>query len=55
MDIYRDSEKLRIEDITGPIPAANGFDYAEEDLRGNGQQYIKRFEQWHGIRDESNL
>ena len=55
MDIYRDSGKYRVEDITGPIPAADGFDYAEDDLRENVQEYIKRFEKWHGIRDRSNL
>lgn len=55
MDVYRDGEKLRAEDITGPVPAADGFDYAEEDLRENKQQYIKRFEKWHGIRNGSDL
>jgi len=54
MDIYGDGEKHRTEDITGPIPAADGFDYAEEDLRENVQQYVKRFEKWHGIRNGSN-
>jgi hypothetical protein len=55
MDVYRNGEKLRSEDITGPIPAAEGFDYAEEDLRENVQQYIKRYERWHDIRDGSSL
>jgi len=55
MDVYRDGEKEFVEDVTGPIPAAEGFDYAEEDLRENVQQYIKRFETWHGVRNGSSL
>ncbi|QGN06153.1 hypothetical protein Hrd1104_01805 [Halorhabdus sp. CBA1104] len=55
MDIYRDGEKVDVKDVTGPIPATEGFDYAEDDLRENVQQYIKRFEQWHDIKNGSNL
>ena len=54
-DIYRDSEKLRQEDVTPPIPANEGFDYAEEDLRENVERFIKRFETWHGVKDRSDL
>ena len=55
MDIYRNGEKVNVKDITGPIPPADGFDYAEDDLRENIQQYIKRFEQWRDINNGSNL
>ena len=55
MDIYRSGEKVDIKDVSGPIPAAEGLDYAEDDLRENVQRYIKRFEKWHDIRNGSNL
>ncbi|WP_436910374.1 DUF7718 family protein [Halosimplex marinum] len=55
MDVYRDGEKVDVRDISGPIPAAQGFDYAEEDLRENVQRYVKRFERWHDIRNGSDL
>ncbi|WP_135667216.1 DUF7718 family protein [Halorhabdus rudnickae] len=55
MDIYRDGEKVDVKDVSGPIPPAKGLDYAEDDLRENVQRYIKRFEQWHDIKNESNL
>lgn len=41
--------------MSPPIPANDGFDYAEEDLRENVERFIKRFEQWHGVNDETNL
>jgi len=55
LDVYRDGEKVDIEDVSGPIPPAEGFEYAEEDLRANYQRYIERFERWHDIRNESDL
>jgi hypothetical protein len=55
MDVYREGEKVDMKDITGPIKPAEGFNYAEEDLRENAEQYIKRFERWHDIRNGSNL
>jgi len=54
-DIYRDDTKLRSEDVTPPIPAKKGFDVAEEDLRENAERFIKRFEQWHEVKERSNL
>lgn len=50
-DVFRDREKHRVEQVTGPIPAAKALDAAEEDLRENAKRYVKRFERWHGIRD----
>jgi len=55
MDVYRDNEKVDVKDVSGPIDPAEGFNYAEEDLRGNVEHYIKRFEQWHDIRERSGL
>ncbi len=55
MDVYRNGEKVDVKDISGPITPADGFNYAEEDLRENVERYIKRFEQWHNIRDGTDL
>lgn len=55
MDVYRDGEKVGVKDVTGPLPPADAFDYAEEDLRDNAERYIKRFELWHDIRNGSDL
>ena len=54
-DVYRDGEKSRSEALTPPIPANDGFDAAEEDLRENAERLVERFERWHGVRDESDL
>jgi len=54
-DVYRDGEKTRSEDVSSPIPANEGFDAAEEDLRENVEEFIKRFETWHGVKDRSDL
>ncbi|MFB6080698.1 MAG: hypothetical protein ABEJ81_06860 [Haloferacaceae archaeon] len=50
MDVYREGEKVDVKRVSGPIPAADGFDHAEEDLGGNAERYVKRFERWHDIR-----
>ncbi|PSP91602.1 hypothetical protein BRC87_02515 [Halobacteriales archaeon QS_4_66_20] len=49
------SDILRSEEVSPPIPANDGFDAAEEDLCGNVEGLIKRFETWHGVKDRSNL
>jgi len=54
-DVYREGAKLRSESVSGPIPANDAFEHAEEDLRENAERFIKRFEQWHDIRDRTNL
>jgi hypothetical protein len=54
-DIYRNGEKHRVEQVTGPMPANEGFNAAEEDLHDNAETYIRRFESWHGIKNGTNL
>jgi hypothetical protein len=54
-DAYRDGEKHSVEQVTGPIPANKGFNAAEADLHENAEEYIKRFESWHGIKNGANL
>ena len=53
-DVYQWGEKIWSKTVTGPIPAADGFDYAEDDLTENAERYIKRFEEWHDVRDRSS-
>jgi hypothetical protein len=55
LDIYRDGEKVRVEEISGPLPANEAFEYAEDDLKDNAEQYVRRFEKWHGVKDGSDL
>ena len=54
-DVYRDREKVREERVTFPISAADGFNYAEEDLRENAERYVRRFERWHNTTERANL
>lgn len=49
-DVYREGEKLRSEEIFPPMPADQALTYAEEHLATHAKRYIKRFEQWHGIK-----
>jgi hypothetical protein len=53
-DVYRDGEKYRTEEVSPPIPANKGFDYAEDDLRENVERFVRRFERWHGVTEGSN-
>jgi len=53
-DIYRDGEKIHSKAVSPPMPAGEGFEAAEEDLRENVERFIKRFERWHGVKDGSN-
>lgn len=50
-DVYRNGEKYRAEEVSPPIPADEGFDHAEDDLRKNVERFIERFETWHGVTD----
>jgi len=54
-DIYRDREKIRTEGVTGPLPANKAFEYAEEDLKEHAEEYVRRFEKWHGVKDRTDL
>jgi hypothetical protein len=56
-DVYRNRAKVDTVDVTGPIPASEGFDYARNDLRENAERYVRRFESWHNVdpRDTTDL
>jgi len=52
MDVYRDGEKHRSEEVFPPMPASDALTFAEEHLNQHAERYIKRFETWHGIRNQ---
>lgn len=54
-DIYRDGDKVRSEEVTGPLPANLAFEHAEEELKQHTEGYVRRFERRHGVKDRSNL
>lgn len=51
MDVYRDGEKLRTNEIFPPMTATDALNYAEAHLREHAERYIERFERWHGTRN----
>ncbi|MFB6148518.1 MAG: hypothetical protein ABEJ48_02530 [Halobacteriales archaeon] len=54
LDIYREGEKVESKEVTGPIPANEAFEYAEDDLKKNYVDYLRRFEQWHDVKNSSD-
>ena len=51
MDVYRDGEKLRVEEIFPPMTANEALTFAEEHMNQHAERYITRFERWHGIQN----
>lgn len=51
MDVYRDGEKLRSEEVFPSMPANDALTFAEAHLNQHAERYVKRFEEWHGIRN----
>jgi len=49
VDVYRDGEKLRSNEVFPPMPADEALTFAEEHFRKHAKRYIERFEQWYGI------
>jgi len=47
MDVYRDGEKYRTEEIFPPMPAGQALTNAEEHLSMHAERYIQRFDTWH--------
>lgn len=52
MDIYRDGKKYDTEFVAPPMPAGAALDFAEDHLAENLERFIRRFEEWHGIRSQ---
>lgn len=51
IDVYRDGEKYRTEYVAPPMPAGVAVDFAEDHLTENTQRFVRRFEEWHGIKN----
>ena len=51
MDVYRGGVKIRTEEVFPPMPASEALSFAEEHLAEHAERYIRRFEEWHGIRN----
>lgn len=47
VDVYRDGEKYRTEEIFPPTPAGAALTFAEEHLAKHAERYIERFIEWH--------
>ncbi len=50
-DVYRDGEKLRSPEIFPPMPANSALASVEVHITQHGKRYVKRFEEWHQIRN----
>ena len=51
IDVYRDGEKYEQQFIAPPMAVGVAIDLAEDHLRENAPRFIRRFEQWHGIKN----
>lgn len=51
IDIYRDGGVLRSEYVAPAMPANEALDRAEDHLTNNLEGFVKRFEQWHQIKN----
>jgi len=52
LDVYRDSEKIRSEEIFPPMEPHKALTYAEDHIATHAERYTERFERWHGIRNQ---
>jgi hypothetical protein len=52
MDVYRNGNKLRSEEVFPPMSASDALSFAEAHLNQHAERYIERFETWHGIRNQ---
>lgn len=52
IDVFREGEKFRTEYVAPPLPAGVALDFAEDHLAENTQRFVRRFEEWHGIRNQ---
>ena len=49
VDVYRDGDLIRTEEIFPPMSANDAFTFAEEHLAEHAKRYSERFVKWHGI------
>lgn len=49
MDVYRDGEKIRTEQLAPPEPPNRALTRAEGHLAEHAERYVERFERWHSL------
>lgn len=49
MDIYRDGKKYRVKTDFPTVPLSDAAKYAESHIRGQADQLLRRYEQWHNL------
>ena len=49
LDIYREGEKIRAEEIFPPMPADHALNAVQNHISEQAEGYVKRFEKWHDI------
>ena len=49
MDVYRDGERVRTEEIFPSMSPNDAFAFVEGHLAEHVEGYLRRFERWHGI------
>ncbi len=49
MDVYRNGEKVKTEQLAPPESAARALTRAEGHLAEHAERYIERFERWHSL------
>ncbi|MDL0131436.1 hypothetical protein PNP59_10900 [Halobacterium salinarum] len=52
LDVYRDGEKLRSEELFPSMQPSEALTYAEDHIAMHAKRYVKRFEEWHEIRTQ---
>lgn len=50
IDVYRDGKKYRTDYVAPPMPPGVALDFAEDHLAENIERFLRRFEEWHGIK-----
>lgn len=52
MDVFREGEKIRSEEVFPPMDPTDALTFAEEHLNQHGKQYIERYKAWLEIRNQ---
>ncbi|MDL0135981.1 hypothetical protein PNQ20_03825 [Halobacterium salinarum] len=52
LDVYRDEEKYRSEELFPPMQPSEALTYAKDQIPMQPEGYSTRFEEWHEIRTQ---
>lgn len=53
-DVFKPGEKHHTVEFHSGMSSNEAFQFAEDDLRENAEDYIKRFQQWHEVNEGRN-